>query len=228
MVTVQGFTEPPVLLAHTARLLRDKQAVRIVCYGDSISEVKQGWSGGASATDKNWGQQLALLLRQAYPGSEITVLPFGIGGQNAYEGLGRLETLRALHPDLVLLEFGTNDCCYHYLQPEETRLALSTLAQWTRERFGAEVMIVGTGGDNPLASTFRHVTETVQATRQAAEDAGVPFIDMRAAILKCTDNGKRWAEFHLAANNCHPNDHGHRVWAETVWQAIQQAVAAPH
>ncbi len=217
-----------LMLPRTAQRLKDHQALRVVCYGDSISEVGRSpqWHGGATTPAANWGQQLGVLLHAAYPGSEITVLNFGIGGQNAYEGLGRLDALGPLKPDLVLLEFGANDCCYHFLQPAETRLALATLAQWTKERYGADVMIVGCGGDNPLDPFFVHLDDTLTASRQAAADAGVPFVDMRAAVLQATDGGKRWTDFHNGAKNCHPNDRGHRVWAETVLTAINQCILA--
>ena len=148
-------------------------------------------------------------LGEAYPGSTFTFHPFGIGGQNSYEGLGRIDALEPLKPDLVMVAFGANDCCHHYLMPEETQLALTTLATEIRKRFGADVVLVGTGGDNPLKPFFRHLDETVAAQRQAATDAGVPFVDMRKAMLDATKNGKRWGEFHWGEANCHPIDSGH-------------------
>lgn len=213
-------------LPHVAQLLREKKPLRVVCYGDSISEVGRSpqWHGGASAAEKNWGQQLGALLKAAYPDSTVTVLNYGIGGHNSYEGLGRLDGLLPLKPDLVLIEFGANDCCYHYLLPEETKLAQQTLAQWAHERTGADVMILGVAGDNPLQPFFLHLNETAKAIREAAAAVNVPYVDLRAAVLKATDDGKRWAEFHLAAGNCHPNDAGHRVWAEAVFAAVQGAL----
>jgi lysophospholipase L1-like esterase len=85
-------------------------------------------------------------------------------------------------------------------------------------------MILGTGGDNPLQPFFLHLNETLKATREAAAAANVPYVDLRAAMLKATEDGKRWAEFHLGAGNCHPNDAGHKAWAESVFAAVQAAV----
>ena len=211
-------------LPRTARLLAGQQPVHVVLYGDSISEVKAGWSGGATKPETNWGEQLAGRLAKEHPASTFTVAHFAFGGQNSYEGLGRLDALAEFAPDLVLVAFGANDCCYHYLAPDETRLALASLAAEIRRRFGADVVLVGTGGDNPLKPFFRHLDETVEAQRQAATEAKVPFVDMRQAVLKATENGKRWAEFHLAEGNCHPNDAGHGVWAEAAAAAIEAAL----
>jgi lysophospholipase L1-like esterase len=214
----------PAMLPRTQKLIADKQPVRVVLYGDSISEVKKGWNGGAKTPEANWGAVLVKRLGEVYPGSTFTVQHFAVGGQNSYEGLGRLDYLEPLKPDLVLVAFGANDCCHHYLIPEETKLALATLATEIKKRFGADVALVGAGGDNPLKPFFRHLDETVTAQREAAAEAKVPFVDMRAAALKATEQGKRWGEFHLGADNCHPNDAGHLIWAQTALEVIQASL----
>jgi len=217
--------ESAMSLPRIRQLIAQKKPVRVVLYGDSISEVKKGWNGGAKTPEANWGAALVKKLGQAYPGSAFSIHHFAIGGQNSYEGLGRLDYLETLKPDLVLVAFGANDCCHHFLIPEETRLALATLATEVSKRFGADVVLVSTGGDNPLKPFFRHLDETLEAQKAAAAEAKVPFVDMRAALLAATETGKRWAEFHLAEDNCHPNDAGHRVWAEAALRVIRSIQA---
>jgi lysophospholipase L1-like esterase len=211
-----------MLLENFTEKLRDEKPVTIVAFGDSISEVGRSpnWHGGATRPENNWAQRLGSLLQRAYPKSPITIVNAGIGGQNAYEGLGRIDSLEALKPDLVLIEFGTNDCVFHFLEPEQTQLALTTLAQEIKRRWGADVALMSTAGDNPLAPFFKHRDETIEATRRAAGAAKVLFIEMRMPMLNATHNGERWAKYHLSTNNCHPNDEGHRVWAQTVFNAI--------
>ncbi len=211
-------------LPRTRQLIAEKKPVRVVIYGDSISEVKPGWNGGAKTPEANWGAVLVKRLQETYPDSAFSVHHFAIGGQNSYEGLGRLNWLEPFEPDLVLVAFGANDCCHHFLIPEETQLALTTLATEIPKRFGADVVLAGTGGDNPLKPFFRHLDETVQAQKDAATEAKVPFVDMRAAILAATENGTRWAEFHFNQDNCHPTDKGHVVWAEAAFTVIQASL----
>ena len=218
-------TQPdPVALPRTRQLVAEHKAINVVIYGDSISEVKKGWSGGAKTPEANWGSVLVKRLSQEYPGSTFTLHHFGIGGQNSYEGLGRLDGLEALKPDLVLLAFGANDCCYHFLIPSETKLALVSLATGAHQRYGADVLLLCTGGDNPLKPFFEHLDETIAAQREAAAKAHVPFVDIRAAVLLATENGKKWAQFHLNEGNCHPNDKGHEVWADAAFKSIQALV----
>lgn len=214
-------------LPRTRQLIADRKPIRVVLYGDSISEVKKGWNGGAKTPETKWGAVLVKKLQAAYPDSVFSIHHFAIGGQNSYEGLGRLDGLEAFKPDLVLVAFGANDCCHHFLLPEETQLALTTLATEIPKRFGADVVLVGTGGDNPLKPFFRHLDETLKAQKAAAAEARVPFVDVRSAILAATEAGKRWAEFHFNAENCHPTDKGHEVWANTAFAALQDRMKTP-
>jgi lysophospholipase L1-like esterase len=187
--------------------------------------VKPRWSGGAKSPETNWGAVLVKTLGEKHSGSEFTLRHFAIGGQNTAEGLARLDGLEPLAPDLVLVAFGANDCCRHFLEPAETGRALATLVADIHRRFNADVLVVGTAGDNPRKPFFRHLDETLAAQREAAEQAGVPFVDVRAAILDATAGGERWAEFHLAADNCHPNDAGHAIWARVAAATIEAALA---
>ena len=58
-----------MLLPRTRQLLAEKKPVRVVLYGDSISEVKKGWNGAAKTPEVNWGAVLVKRLGEAYPGS---------------------------------------------------------------------------------------------------------------------------------------------------------------
>lgn len=208
-------------LPRTRRLLAEKRPVRVVAYGDSISEVKKGWSGGATSPEANWAAVLVRRLGEKHPGADVSLRHFAIGGQNTYEGLGRLDGLEAHAPDLVLVAFGANDCCHHFLDPAETGQALAALVADIRKRFEADVVVVGTGGDNPHEPFFRHLDATLAAQRAAADQAGALFVDVREAILAATAGGDHWAGFHLGPGNCHPNDAGHAVWAEAALRAIE-------
>jgi lysophospholipase L1-like esterase len=212
------------MLERVAQRLTRGQPVSVVAYGDSISEVGRTshWFGGAASPQCNWAAVLVARLRQRFHRSRFNLAHFGIGGQNAFEGLGRLDwlgTLPALGgeaPDLVLLEFGANDCGHHHLPPEATGEAIAALIDGVRARHGADVGVLGLAGDNPLQPRFRHPDETAEAIRRTAQEKGAPYADLRAAILRATEDGRRWSDFHLAPDNCHPNDAGHDVWAGAV------------
>jgi hypothetical protein len=58
---------------------------RLVAYGDSISEVGRnpGYSGGASAPERNWLRVLCARLAARTPGWRPQAVNWGIGGQNS-------------------------------------------------------------------------------------------------------------------------------------------------
>lgn len=221
--------EPATPLPRTRARIAAGGEVTVVLYGDSISEVGRSprWHGGASSSEANWGGQLVRLLAGAHPGARFKAVHFAIGGQNTYEGLGRLDGLEPLAPDLVLVAFGANDCCHHFLEPAETELALESLATEIGKRFGADVIVIGTGGDNPREPFFRHLPETLAAQQRAAQATGVPFVDVRQPMLAATESGAKWADFHCGPANCHPNDAGHRVWAEAAFNHIEKLLRNP-
>ena len=217
------------MLDRTRKLIQQNKTVRLVAYGDSISEAGRtpGWFGGASRLANNWAQRLGALLRAAHPRAGFDVINFGIGGQNTYEGLGRLDWLAPLNPDLVIIEFGANDTGWHLLQPDETYTATKFLVDSIVVRHNADVVMLGEGGDNPQSSVHQHLAETIAAQRRVAEECGLPFVDLRSAIVAATDNGRRWTDFHSGPQDCHPNDRGHAVWAEAAFKLIAQILSAP-
>lgn len=215
------------MLAHVNARLAANAPVHIVAYGDSISEVGRtpGFFGGASSAEMNWASQLQRLLAAAYPTAHFAMAHFGIGGQNSYEGYGRVDWLRPYQPDLVLVAFGANDAGWHQLPPEATRTALAALVEWIQAILHVDVLLLGAGGDNPHAPYLAHVDDTLAATRAAAEQRAVPYVDIRAAILAATANGACWEDYHSNRQDCHPNDAGHAVWARAVLDVLQRELA---
>jgi lysophospholipase L1-like esterase len=220
------------MLQRTIRKLKENLPVKIVAYGDSISEIDRtpGYFGGASSLANNWAQQLGRLLAAAYPGKQFIVEHFAIGGQNSYEGLGRQDWLGPYAPDLVLIEFGANDSANTVIPPEATERAMDGLIAAAVQRFKADVVVLGLAGQNPAQPhpAWQHEEETRAAIVRAAERAGVPCVNLRAAVLAATGDGQKWAAHHNGAQDCHPNDAGHAVWAQAEFETLRREIGAPH
>ncbi len=214
------------MLERVSQLIVEGRPVNLVTYGDSISSVNRspGSFGGASRAEMNWAFQLQRLLAAEYPGANFVTRPFGVGGQNSYEGLGRFGWLKELDPHLVLIAFGTNDCDWHEIPPYCSAHAIKTLALGVRHDFSADVVIVAPECDPPAEPHMRHVDETVDALRKVAEEIGSPFVDMRAAMLRATDGGARYTDYHPSAGDVHPTDLGHALWAETVFDVLKSNI----
>ena len=207
-------------LQRTHEKIATNQELRIVLWGDSISEVgrSERWNGGATSQAKHWGAVLIRELQHHFPNVKYTLIHAGIGGQNSYEGLGRLDELTRLKPDLVIVAFGANDCCYHFLQPDQTFCAMNEML--ARISLYSDVLCIGTAGSNPRDEKFLHTDETIAATARAAQMQHVQFIDMRKTMLIATNDDNDWGKFHLSPMNCHPNDAGHEIWGTTIAKAL--------
>ncbi len=197
------------------------EPVTLVSFGDSISEVGRSaeFHGGASCPEHNWAFRVRDGLAAAFPAATFVHHPFGIGGQNTYEGLGRIDWMPPA--DLVLIAFGANDCGWHELPPVATAAALMRILGECRERFKCDAVVMSLGGENLLDYDMIHMEETHAAQRRVAAEHGVPFVDIRAAILRATNAGACWTDYHNGPRDCHPNDRGHAVWAEAVLGVVK-------
>lgn len=89
---------------RAAQALATKRALTIVAIGSS-STVGVGASSGA----RTYPGVLQALLRDRFPGTEITIINRGVNAEDVPENLARFERdVRDLKPDLVLWQVGTN------------------------------------------------------------------------------------------------------------------------
>src|SRR5215472_7937379 len=91
-------------LEHFAARINKGGPLTIVAVGSSST------SGvGASNPDLSYPSRLESMLRQVFPGLEISVVNRGRGGEDAPEELARLaRDVVALKPDLAIWQVGTN------------------------------------------------------------------------------------------------------------------------
>jgi acyl-CoA thioesterase-1 len=75
--------------------------IRIAAFGDSLTSFY------LLDPDEQFPVQLAHMLEADGVAGEV--MNFGVGGQTAAEGLQRIDTVVDANPDIVIVEFGTND-----------------------------------------------------------------------------------------------------------------------
>lgn len=84
------------------RVTMDDRTVRIACFGDSLTE------GYGLARDEALPVVLERRLRDE--GVPAICLNFGISGETFEDGLERIDRVIDAQADMVILEFGANDC----------------------------------------------------------------------------------------------------------------------
>ena len=181
-----------------------------VALGDSTAQ-----GIGASGPERGYVGLIAGRLRAA-TGRPVQVVNLSRSGAHVRDVVAeQLPRLVGLSPDVVTVAVGAND-----------------ISHYDAERFRADVDALIAGlppgtvvGDVPWfmhGGTGRRSGEAAAyiATRAAARGLAV-------ARLHQAMRDRGWTSMltDFAADWFHPNDRGHRLWAETFWKAID--VAAP-
>jgi len=209
------------------RDMRSQPVRRIVALGESTT-----WGYSVSAKEKCWVNQTARMLEE-FQGEPIEVINQGIGSNvittecPAYphsRGPAALERVDedvvAHRPDMVFLSYGLNDSrggtptevfrrAYHQLI-DRIRAAISPTIVMLNTYYMHEVLY--TECRNWEESSY-DVTEVYNIViRQIAEANDCILADIYAAEM-----GVDWI---IDNDHCHPNDLGHRIIANRVFEAI--------
>jgi len=199
---------------EVARRLEAGEAVKIVCFGDSITGVYYH-SGGRRA----WCDLLGLALQQIYPNARLEMINAGISGHTTVAALARMEKdVLSIHPQLVVVMFGMNDVTG--IAPAAYRDNLRQIVQRARAR-GAEVILMTPNTvypDDPRRPPGR-LAEYAEIIRRVAAELGVPVADCHQAFA-AVDAVDHRAWVRMMSDSIHPNMRGHRIFAEEVARTI--------
>ena len=207
--------------------LRPAPVRRIVALGESTT-----WGYSVSLKEKCWVNQAARMLEE-FQGGPIEVINQGIGSNvltpecPSYEFSAKPSALEradahliACKPDMVFLSYGLNDS-RGGTTPEAFRRAYQELIDRIRATVNPTIVIVNCYYMHELCyriyEPWTHsdysVTEVFNVViRQLAEANGLILADVYSAEV-----GVDWI---IDEDHCHPNDLGHRLIANRVFEAI--------
>jgi lysophospholipase L1-like esterase len=203
----------------------------MVVLGDSIS-----YGMCAREPEHEWGQVLAGWLRRFQDG-DLQVFNRGLPAEViSPRAPGYAESCRPslieryrrhcidLHPDLVIIAEGLNDM-RSGMPVQEYMADLETVVRDIRDETAALVVLVGiyhqiygSGANDPVTlPTWTRWTPGIaavynRAVAQVAHDTGSLFVDAQAVM-----GGADWT---LNPDCCHPNDLGHVLIGNAIFQAI--------
>ena len=214
--------------------LRPNPVKRIVALGESST-----WGYSVSSKEKCWVSQVTRMLEE-FQGLSIELINQGIGSNvitaesPSYEHSAKPSALErvdkeliAHNPDLVFLSYGLNDS-RGGTQPEVFRRAYQELVDRIRAKIDPLIVIVNTYYMHEvLYSDCEHweesnydITEVFNLViKQFAEANGLVLADIYAAEV-----GVDWI---IDEDHCHPNDLGHRIIANRVFEAIVRNCSFP-
>lgn len=211
-------------LPRTRDRLENGQPLCLGVLGDSISEGYDA-SGfhGVTPRQPPYARLVAdgLTLLTGMAGCDdapVTLCNLAVAGSTAEDGRWLAADMAACKPDLVIVAFGMNDA--GYAEPQHFAANIADIMRRVAEaRVDTEFILVA-----PMRPT-RHCTwvdhgrfTLYRGALRELTRAGVAIADVTAvwdAVLT------RKHEYDLSGNGSnHPNDFGHRLYAQTVLQTI--------
>jgi lysophospholipase L1-like esterase len=205
---------------HAAQRLASGEPLTIVALGSSSTA-----GAGASSPAASYPNQLAVDLKQRFPGRDITVLNRGINGEETDDMMVRFQAdVFAEHPQLVLWQVGTNSVLRDRpLEPHSMQLheGIDQL-----KATGADVVLI----DPQYSPKVLAKSETPDMVDQIALIAKAENVDLfrRFAVMR------DWHEVqHLpfdafvSPDELHMNDWSYACVAKLLAGAIAEAATRP-
>lgn len=214
----------PAALPRTTQRLQARHPLSIVLLGDSISTGcnASGWAGSAP-WQPAW-QDLMLLHLQAQSSPQVTLTNLAVGGTSTPWGITKVPEVLAAKPDLVLLAFGMNDSSGRPAAEFRTNIA-RMIADIRKVAPETEFILVASMLGNADWVTLKQ--DLFPAYRDALKELTAPGIALADLTGIWTEMLKRKQDADLTGNGVnHPNDFGHRVYAQTL-TALLLPPAAP-
>jgi lysophospholipase L1-like esterase len=206
---------------------RSEPVRRVVALGESTT-----WGYSVSSKDKCWVNQVVRML-QEFQGSEIELINQGIGSNvltpdcPAYEFSAKPSALErvdgdviAHQPDLVFLSYGLNDS-RGGTPPEVFRRAYQELIDRIRAAIDPLIVLVNTYYMHEVL--YHHCEHWQESSYELTEVYNLVIEqlaeanDLVLADVYAAEVGVDWI---VDEDHCHPNDLGHRLIANRVFEAI--------
>ncbi|OJW23498.1 MAG: hypothetical protein BGO49_02570 [Planctomycetales bacterium 71-10] len=218
-------TFDPAALPRTVKKLERHEPLSIVVLGDSISTGcnASGWADGAPF-QPTYPELLSLDVKERF-GSDVRLTNLSVGGMATDWALTMLDKVAEPAPDLVIVAFGMNDSGGRPAAEFGANIA-KVVAGVRERRPDAEFILVATMVGNPdwvalrqdLFPAYRDELAGLQAPGVALAD--VTSIWSRFLALK-----HDWDQTGNGVN--HPNDFGHRVYAQVIAALLGPAGPPP-
>ena len=183
-------------------------ATRVLAFGDSLT------AGLGVAPDRSFPAQLAARLKA--DGYDVIVDNGGVSGDTTADGLSRLDWTMGAHPDIVLLELGSNDML-RGLDPKRAEANLATMLGKLKAA-QVKVLLLGMRAANNWGADYQKSFDAIYPA--LAKKYAVPlypfFLDGVALDPKLNQ-----------ADMMHPNPAGVAVIVGRLAPAVERLLGKP-
>jgi lysophospholipase L1-like esterase len=210
---------PEGQLVRIRAKLKAGSPVKLLTLGDSISTGANA-SGSAGAPPMQPGYH-GLVARglEARFGSKVTEKNLSVGGMDSAWGLKQVPAVLAEAPDVVLLAFGMNDASGRRKTEDFVKIIKQTIDQIQAARPECDVIVISPMTANPEWS--HAAPELYPAYAKALGALSGPGCALADVTSVWTAVLEKKPYLCLSGNGLnHPNDFGHRLYADVVLAAI--------
>jgi lysophospholipase L1-like esterase len=201
-------------LPSTIRTLRAKQPLRIVTIGDSISAGcnASGWAGAAPFQPAY--PELVQLDLEKRTGSKVSLTNLSVSGMSTDWALTMIDKIVDARPDLVIVAFGMNDASGR--PAADYQANTNAVVDKVRHKLPkAEIILVAPMfGNRDWVSLKQELFPEFCAALKKLREPGVAVADVTSIWGELL---KHKTHYDLTGNGVnHPNDFGHRVYAQVI------------
>ncbi len=217
---------PQGTLPRLAKQLKTNEPITVVLLGDSISQgANASGSYNVPPNMPPYGTLLCNAMGQRFD-RPINLINLSVGGKTSVWGLEQVDEVIKHQPDLVILAFGMNDASAKRTPKEFQETTQSIITAIKTDTPTTEFILVASMTANsqwvhsnpPMYQQYRDVLKELQAQGIALADVYCLWEEMvqRKSFLALTGNGLN-----------HPNDFGHRLYAQVLWATLLHAAGQP-
>lgn len=204
-------------LSNTYKLLTNEKKLTIGYLGGSITLGSSATKMGGSI-DKSWVNLTGAWFKEKYPDTYIENVNAGVSDTATNFGIFRLDNCLMDEgsnyiPDLVFVEFTSNDWIYETQTEANLKLQIESLFLniWEHNPYAEIVVIVTARSEN---------TASRQAYLSVANHYNIPVIDVGIAMQKKMNERGASQEadgtYYYTVDNLHPSWYGYAVYFEEI------------
>jgi len=208
-----------------------EQQLRVLIFGDSICV------GQFISPHRTWVSHISQRMSEHFA-KRICCTNASVNGNTTRMALERVPFDVQTHGiDVILVQFGMNDCNYWHTDCGVPRVSASAFAAnleeiVTRARiFGARAVVLATNHPTPLTTLFKHAEVSYQESnahynqivREVAARCGASLIDHERVWLGAITSGRKLEQL-LLPDGIHLGEAGHDLYLETVWPVLRGIV----
>ena len=209
--------------------LTDGNTVKVLAIGDSLAGGANvssdiGWEGVEPYAER-WSDMTASALRLRYPNVNIENETIAQGGATASLAIERMSEIIAYAPDLLIIEFGTNECMQGDDPAGYINNVKQAIAAINENLPDCDIIVTSTSMSNtdifPADWFYAYSLET-----QKLERAGVAVADITSTYQYMLTE-KNYIDM-TGDNLCHPNDYSSRAIVHTLLKTIENGTEAEY